>query len=458
MAGRHTPEPQKEQGLPVNLDAERLVLGSILLDDKQFSSASASLEHDDFSLEKHRRIFRRMADIHARGEAIDRITLANELIRNNELEACDGLGYLVSLDDGLPKVVNLDDYIRIVKQKSSLRRIIFSSQHTMQRAMEGNEDPGALIQGASRSLASIDIRLHASELLNPMQVMESHKGGVSGFLHRPIEPGIPFGWPQLDELIPGLQPQCQYIIAGSPGSGKSAFAENLGISLAKRGVPVAFFSLEMDRDLMMIRAVCAEAEVPWRAYLKGDLMRDQRNAVANALRRIKDIPFYVDDNPAMTITELAHKVDRAVLEKQVRVYFVDYIQILNWRGDRSLRLEREYDAITLASRSCWMSARRNNISSVVLSQLNRPGGKRKASDRPNLEDLKASGGLEADAFAVVMLYREELFFPGRPDLKEKAEALVRKARMGERGTAHLTFKGRYLRFYDDGPPADGGGE
>ena len=144
-----------EKGLPCNLDAERFVLGSILLDDSQFIQVAGSLEGDDFSLEKHRRIFQRMAELSERGERIDRVTVANELLRYNELESCDGLSYLVSLDDGLPQIFNLDSYVRIVKDKAILRRIIFTSQHLMNRCLVGEEDPEQILAGAEESLLKL---------------------------------------------------------------------------------------------------------------------------------------------------------------------------------------------------------------------------------------------------------------------------------------------------------------
>src|SRR5438045_5790501 len=141
-----------EKGLPTNVDAERFVLGSILLEDSFYIQAAGTLEAGDFSLEKHRRIFKRMGDLHERGERVDRITVANELMKFNELESCDGLSYLVSLDDGLPQIPNLDSYIHIVKDKAVLRRIIFASQHMMNRALLGEEEPGDILAGAEETL------------------------------------------------------------------------------------------------------------------------------------------------------------------------------------------------------------------------------------------------------------------------------------------------------------------
>src|SRR5277367_1209046 len=171
-----------EKGLPTNTDAERFVLGSILLDDSFYIQAAGTLEAGDFSLEKHRRIFKRMGELQTRGEKIDRITVANELMKFNELEACDGLTYLVSLDDGLPQIPNLDSYIRIVKDKAVLRRIIFASQHMMNRAMLAEEEPGEILAGAEETLLKLGDSRVKSGLINPAQILQEYEGGISAFL------------------------------------------------------------------------------------------------------------------------------------------------------------------------------------------------------------------------------------------------------------------------------------
>src|ERR1044071_2185600 len=177
-----SPSALLEKGLPANLDAERFVLGSILLDDSYFVQTAGALEADDFSLEKHRRIFSRMAEIHQRGEKIDRVTLANELMTRGQLEACAGLTYLVSLDDGLPQIFNIESYIRIVKDKSILRKIIFTSQNLMNRALAGEEEPSQILAGAEESLLKLGESQIQSGLTGPGQIIDEYQGGLNAFL------------------------------------------------------------------------------------------------------------------------------------------------------------------------------------------------------------------------------------------------------------------------------------
>jgi replicative DNA helicase len=238
-----------EKGLPCNLDAERFVLGSILMNDSQFIQVAGIVEADDFSLEKHRRIFHRMGELNTRGERIDRVTVANELMRFSELESCDGLTYLVSLDDGLPPIQNLDSYIRIVKDKAILRKIIFASQHMMNRCMAGEEDPENILAGAEESLLKLGESRVKTGLANPAQIIEEYQGGINAFLDpsKRIK-GISTGYTKFDEMTGGLHGGELIILAARPSMGKTALALNIAQHVAtKLNETVAVFSLEMSK-------------------------------------------------------------------------------------------------------------------------------------------------------------------------------------------------------------------
>jgi len=216
-----------EKGLPTKVDAERFVLGSILLDESFYIQAAGSLEANDFSLEKHRRIFKRMGDLHERGDKIDRITLANELMKFNELESCDGLSYLVSLDDGLPQMPNVDAYVKLVKDAAILRSIIFASQHMINRCMMAEESPDEILAGAEETLLKLGEAQVKSGLLNPDQILQGYEGGISAFLDpsKRIK-GISTGFLKLDEYTGGLHGGDLFILAGRPSMGKCLAADS----------------------------------------------------------------------------------------------------------------------------------------------------------------------------------------------------------------------------------------
>src|ERR1035437_873170 len=217
-----------EKGLPTNVDAEGFVLGSIVLDDALYVQAAGTLEAEDFSLEKHRRIFKRMSELQERGEKIDRITVANELMKFNELEACDGLSYLVELDDGLPQIPNLDSYIRIVKDKAVLRRIIFASQHMMNRCLLGEEEPDEILAGAEETLLKLGDARVKSGLLNAGQILEDYEGGLNAFLDpsKRIK-GISTGFAKFDEFTGGLHGGDLVVLAGGAYSGERGLGLNV---------------------------------------------------------------------------------------------------------------------------------------------------------------------------------------------------------------------------------------
>src|SRR5579863_3389718 len=260
-----------EKGLPTNVDAERFVLGSILLDDGLYIQAAGTLESDDFSMEKHRRIFRRMGDLQERNEKIDRITVANELMKFGELEACDGLSYLVSLDDGLPQIPNLNSYIRIVKDKSVLRRIIFASQNMMNRCLMGEEEPGEILAGAEETLLKLGEARVKTGLVNPDDILRGYDGGINAFLDpsKRIK-GVSTGFAKLDEMTGGMHGGDLFIVAARPSMGKTAFALNIAqhVSL-KLKQTVAVFSLEMSKESLLTRMLCATARVDSQRFRAG---------------------------------------------------------------------------------------------------------------------------------------------------------------------------------------------
>src|ERR1041385_4369762 len=216
-----------EKGLPTNVDAERFVLGSILLEESFYIQAAGSLEAGDFSLEKHRRIFKRMGDLHERGERIDRITVANELMKFSELESCDGLSYLVSLDDGLPQIPNVDSYVKLVKDAAVLRSIIFAAQHMINRAAMAEETPEDILAGAEETLLKLGEAQVKTGLVNPDQILQSYEGGISAFLDpsKRIK-GISTGFLKLDEMTSGLHGGELFILAGRPSMGKCLAADS----------------------------------------------------------------------------------------------------------------------------------------------------------------------------------------------------------------------------------------
>ncbi len=434
-----------EKGLPTNVDAERFVLGSILLDDALYVQAAGTLEADDFSLESHRRIFKRMGELQERGEKIDRITVANELMKFNELEACGGLSYLVELDDGLPRIPNLDSYIRIVKDKAVLRRIVFASQHMMNRALAGEEEPDEILAGAEETLLKLGEARMKSGLLNAGQILEDYEGGLNAFLDpsKRIK-GIGTGFTKFDELTGGLHGGDLVIVAGRPSMGKTALALNIAQHVAlKNKQTVAIFSLEMSKESLLTRMLCSAARVDSQKFRAGYLNQEERRKLNHALQELVQAPLYIDDTPGAHLMDMHAKLRRLQSERHhLGLVIVDYLQLMT----AGARFENRNQEVSALSRGMKMLAKELNAPVMVLSQLSRAVENRQGDHRPQLSDLRESGSIEQDADVVAFVFREECYQPKNENLRGLAELIIGKQRNGPVGTVNLVFLHAQTKF------------
>jgi len=446
-----------EKGLPTNVDAERFVLGSILLDDALYIQAAGTLEPDDFSLQKHRLIFARMGELQDRGERIDRVTVANELMKFNELEACDGLSYLVSLDDGLPHIPNLESYIRIVKDKAVLRRIIFASQNMMNRCLLGEEEPGEILAGAEETLLKLGEARVKNGLVNAAQILEAYDGGINAFLDpsKRIK-GTSTGFTKFDEMTGGLHPGDLFIVAARPSMGKTALALNIAqhVSL-KLKETVAIFSLEMSKESLLTRMLCAAARVDSQRFRAGYLTQDERRKLNMGLHELVESPLYIDDTPGVHLMDMHAKLRRLQQERgSIGLVIVDYLQLMSGHG----RHENRNQEVSALSRGMKLLGKELNVPMMVLSQLSRAVETRQGDHRPQLSDLRESGSIEQDADVVGFIFREEVYHRDREDLRGLAELIIAKQRNGPVGTVNLVYLHAQTKFEnraeDTGETAD----
>ncbi len=435
-----------EKGLPSNVDAEQLVLGAILLEDSNFIIVGATLKPEDFSMEKHRRIFGAMITLSEAGEKIDRITVANELMRRGQLESVDGLGYLVSLDDGLPQIYNLESYVRIVREKALLRRIILSSQKLIERAMLDQEPPDLLLAEAEESFLKLG-DAGTSSLKTPGQIIEEFEGGISAFLDPSQRvSGLASGYFKLDEMTSGFHAGELIIIAARPAMGKTALALNIAQRIATRDVdprPVAVFSLEMSSEQLLTRLVCAEAHVDQQKFRLGYLNQDERRMLQMAALKLAEAPLYIDDSAAANLMDIHAKLRRIQAEQGLSLVVIDYLQLMSGRG----RNENRTQEVSALSRGLKLLAKELKVPFLVLSQLNRGPETRTVGDNmPQLSDLRESGSIEQDADMVWFIYRPEYYKPDREDLKGLAEIIIAKQRNGPTGKVKLAFLRQFTKF------------
>ena len=435
-----------EKGLPVNLDAERFVLGSILLDDSLFVQVAGTLQPEDFALEKHRRIFLRMAALQDRGERIDRVTVFNELLKHNEAETCDGLSYLISLDDGLPHISNIDAYVRIVRDKAMLRRIIFTSQKLIDRCLLAEEDADEVLAGAEESLLKLgDDRVRAS-LATPAQIIEEYEGGINALLDPSKRlKGVSTGFIKLDELTGGLHGGELFVLAARPSMGKTALALNIAqhITSSKDPKTVAVFSLEMSKESLLTRMLCAAARVDGQKFRAGYLNQEERRQLASAASTLSAAPLYIDDTSGANLMDIHAKLRRLKAEHGLGMVVIDYLQLMSSPG----RNENRNQEISKLSRGMKLLAKELDVPIMVLSQLSRAVETRQEGDhRPQLSDLRDSGAIEQDADLVGFIFRPEVYKPERQDLRGQAELILAKQRNGPTGLVKLMFLKHCTRF------------
>lgn len=433
-----------DKGLPSNVDAERYVLGSVLLDDNAFIQVAGLLSAGDFSLEKHRRIFQRMSDLQERKEKIDRVTLANELMKHNQLESVDGLGYLVSLDEGLPQIFNLDSYVRIVKDKALLRRIIINSQQVIERCLLGADEPDQILAGAEETLLRLGESRGSSSLLTPRQIMEGYDGGINAFLN-PAQrlKGLSTGFIKLDEKTGGLHEGELIIIAARPAMGKTAFALNIAHHVAvKLEKPVAVFSLEMSSESLLTRMLCAGARVDSQKFRTGFLSQEERRMLAVAASELNRAPLFIDDTAGTNPMDIHAKLRRVQAEHGLSLAIVDYLQLMTGRG----RFENRVQEVSALSRQLKLMAKELRVPIMALSQLSRAPETRQGDHRPQLSDLRESGSIEQDADIVSFIFREEVYKPDRADLRGLAELIVAKQRNGPTGKVNMVFLPNLTKF------------
>lgn len=435
-----------QRGLPANVDAERFVLGAILMDDSNFVSVAGTLDLEDFSLEKHRRIFLRMTELAARGERLDRVTLANELMKHGQLESCDGLSYLIELDNGLPQLFALDGYLRIVKDKSIMRRIVFASQKLIDRALMGEEEPDDILAGAEETLLKLGESRARQTLVNPGTIIREFEGGLSVFLDpsKRIK-GISTGFRKLDEMTAGLHEGELIIVAARPSMGKTAFALNMAqhITLDPQDPrTVAVFSLEMSKESLLTRMVCASARVDQQKFRAGYLNADERRRLQMAAMQMVEAPLFIDDTAGANLMDVHAKLRRLQAEHGLGMVIIDYLQLMSSRG----RSENRNQEVSALSRGLKLMAKEMRVPFIVLSQLSRAPETRPGDHRPQLSDLRESGSIEQDADLVAFIYREEVYNRDRDDLKGKAKLIIAKQRNGPIGDVNLVFLKEYTKF------------
>jgi len=433
---------------PWSPEAEQSVIGAMLLDSDAGLTAVELLSDTDFYREGHRRIFRAMAALLERGDVIDPVILRDELERRGDLGASGGTDYLAELLDVVPTAANVEYHCRIVREKSLLRRLIDVGTGIVQTAYEGRDDVGALLDHAEQQVFEVSYQRGTQEVVRIKELMWQAMERIEA-RHRGDDSvrGIPSGFTDLDEMTNGFQGSDLIIVAARPSMGKTSFCLNVAANAALEGsTPTAVFSLEMSRDQLVERLLAAESFVDLHRLRSGKLRDDDYPKMSRAAGLLGTAPIWIDDTPALTLLELRSKARRMKAEHEIRLFIVDYLQLIRGTG----RQESRQEEISFISRSLKALARELQTPVVALSQLSRAPEQRGGDRRPVLSDLRDSGAIEQDADLVMFIYRAEMYrsvIDSEEGAEEGlAELMLAKHRNGPTGNIKLAFHKQYTRF------------
>lgn len=426
---------------PQNLEAEEAVLGGILLDSEAISRVAELLQPESFSLRCHQAIYRATLALNSQGKPTDLMSVATWLADNKLLEQVGGQLKLVQLLDRTVSAHNIDQHALLVADKSTRRNLLNSAYKIIELANDTSQELETVLDKSEQQIFNIsqsrntqqDLVSIGETLINTFQEIEDRSTGA-------VPPGIPSGFYDLDTMTSGFQRSDLIIVAGRPAMGKTSYAVNIGLAIAKQKLPVAIFSLEMSKEQLVQRLLSGEAKIESNRIRSGRISQQEWEPLTMAISSLADLPIFIDDTSNITVTEMRSKARRLQAENggELGLILIDYLQLMEGSGDNRVQ---ELSRIT---RSLKGLARELNVPVIALSQLSRNVESRN-NKRPMLSDLRESGALEQDSDLVMMIYRDEYYNPDTSD-RGIAEIILAKHRNGPTGTVKLLFDPQFTKF------------
>jgi replicative DNA helicase len=438
-----TPQSGMERVPPQSIEAEMAVLGAVLIDNSSYPVITEHLTEECFYKQSHHKIFQAMVRLSQKNEAIDVLTLTEELKRMGVLQVIGGPAYLTQIMDNVHTAANIEYYVRVVFDRFLLRRLISISSAISTRAMQGSEDAREVLDEAEKMIFEISERGIRKGFEPIGKIIKEKFGNLERLSERGGVSGLPSPFDELDAYTSGFQRSELVIIAGRPSMGKTSLALNVAQYLAiKEKIPVGVFSLEMSAEQLVMRLLCSEARVNSHRLRMGHIKHSEFAELAIVAGYLSEAPLYIDDSAGVTVMELRAKARRLKAEVNVGCILIDYLQLITVREPTENRQQQ----IAVISRSLKNIAKELDIPVICLSQLSRAVESRGGDRRPMLSDLRESGAIEQDADTVLMLYRPELYEGEHSEHAGIAEVIIAKQRNGPTGTVKLAFVKEYTRF------------
>lgn len=428
---------------PQNIEAEASVLGALLLDQEAIIKVVDIVKPEDFYKEVHRVVFESVLELFEERNPCDVVTLANKLEEKDELDKIGGASYLTSLVNNVPTTANVAHYAQIIQHKATLRKLINAASKISALGFNEDEDIESVLDEAEQAIFKVSqkylrenfipIKEVLADSFERIDKLHKDKGGLRG---------IPTGFTDMDNILAGLQAADLVILAGRPSMGKTSLALNIAQHVAtKEGIPVGIFSLEMSKEQLVDRLICAEANVDSWKLRTGNLSDDDFPKIGHAMGVLSEAPFFIDDSPSANVMEMRAKARRLQSEHNLGLIVIDYMQLMESRYRREANRVQEISEI---SRSLKSLARELNIPVICLSQLSRAVEQRPGRI-PQLADLRESGSIEQDADVVMFIYRKD-YYEKDTEKKNIADILIRKHRNGPTGDIELRFTPEQMKF------------
>ncbi|MFH1652438.1 MAG: replicative DNA helicase [Pseudomonadota bacterium] len=440
---------------PQELEAERSVLGALLIDNEAIAKIVDIVQPEDFYRNAHGKILDAMLGLFQANEPIDLVTVADSLKKRGDLESIGGAAYLSELIDQIPTAANVAAYARIVRDKSVLRVLIEKSTDIVTRGYEEQGNVDDFLDTAEQMIFDVAQRRVKKGFVAVKDIVkDSFKAIEKLYEQKSLVTGVPTGYKDLDRMTCGLQPSDLIIIAGRPSMGKTSFAVNIAENASiDHNLVTAIFSLEMSKEQLVQRMLCSRAEVDASKLRGGFLSESDWPKLTRAAGLLSEASIYIDDTPAINVLEVRAKARRLQKNRGLNLIVIDYMQLMRGVG----RIESREREISEISRSLKALAKELTVPVIALSQLNR-GVESRQDKRPQLSDLRESGAIEQDADVIAFVYRDEMYNPQSPDVG-MAEIIVSKQRNGPTGNVKLAFRKQFTKFDDlarggDGPPPE----
>lgn len=432
------------KNLPFSLDAERAVLGALLLNDNQLEIVMETIQPKDFYTSSHRLIFEAMCSLAYRKQRLDIITLQDELEKTGQLTAIGGVVFLLSLQEDIPAVGLIEQHAKIIKEKAVLRDLINSASHIITSCYAQN-DKGieGVLDDAEKTIFQISqkraeqsfvqLNIWLKKTFQHLSSIQGHEKGITG---------IPSGYKKLDEMTSGFQKSDFVVLAARPSMGKTALALSIARNAAVSNLCVGFFSLEMSAEQLTVRLLSSETGIPHQKIRNAQISSEEWVELTHVAAQFGEMKMFIDDTPMQTIMDVRAKARKLKMEHQLNFLVIDYLQLLH--GARAY--ENRHQEVSDISRSLKSLAKELNIPIIALSQLSRAVDSR-VDKRPMLSDLRESGAIEQDADVIMFLYRDVVYNP-ETEHPSVAELIIGKQRNGPTGTLHLHFQNNLTLFQD----------